>query len=159
MTLLDLVPLYLMIFAPPTIVPLPLIRSFSFHLLSNGKFIGSNLMLLVPKFRFFWWWPHFWFLQLIDYGILPIQSSLINERDTKSVEYTSPGGDDIFFDPVSRPSKLDLLFDWFPLEERLNWFIWNPLLFTINMFIVSLLLNMYLQNIIYPPQLHKMPHW
>ena len=51
MTLLTLGNLSLIIFSPPSILLRILIKSSSCHLLYTGRFIGSNLMPPVSKFR------------------------------------------------------------------------------------------------------------
>ena len=52
MALLTLGAFSLMLFLPSFTVPQLLIRSLTFHILSTGRFISSNLLPPVPKF---WW--------------------------------------------------------------------------------------------------------
>ena len=111
------------LFIVPIIVPWILITSLVFKLLSFGRLVGSNLMPPVPKF-----WQIFagddplsGLCDFLDDGISHLQSYPGKKRNIMLVEDTFLVEDDHFFDCVSLPSELDLLFYCIPLEEPLNW--------------------------------------
>ena len=61
------------------------------------------------------------FYYCLDGGLSPVNIYPVKERNRLSVEEPYPVVDDQFFDSVSRPSELDLFFDFVPLEEPFNW--------------------------------------
>ena len=116
MDLLTLGPSSLMIFKPPNIVLWILISSLSYHLLSTGRTIDSNLMPPIPKF-------HKISLIMTPFlvsttGLMMVCTLFRVLQEIKEAPHQWKRHH--LFDSVSSPSELDLFFDLPPSEELLN---------------------------------------